>query len=179
MWLTIIFLDKPCQFEYILSMVHFKCSNSMKWLTWLLICCCQPSCVAFLLFYQFPIKRTLEWWDAVLQKRLALALFVLLLSTLMCCQPTELILGFFFFLLHKFSILPPPPPATLSPSCRIPGPPPQARSTPVLNSLSMGLVGGGGGYCVWCVMCDVWCVMCDMWCVMCDMWWGMIYIVAI
>ena len=28
------------------------------------------------------------------QKRLAWALFVLLLSTLVCCQPTELILGF-------------------------------------------------------------------------------------
>ena len=46
-------------------------------------------------------------WDAVLQKRLAWALFVLLLSTLVCCQPTELILGFLLF--HKFSIYPPPP----------------------------------------------------------------------
>ena len=33
--------------------------------------------------------------DAVLQKRPAWALFVLLLSTLLCCQPTELILCFF------------------------------------------------------------------------------------
>ena len=37
-----------------------------------------------------------EWWDAALQKRLAWALFVLL-STLVCRQPTELIFGFFFF----------------------------------------------------------------------------------
>ena len=33
-------------------------------------------------------------------------MFVLLLSTLVCCQPTELILGFLF---HKLSNLPPPP----------------------------------------------------------------------
>ena len=39
-------------------------------------------------------------WDAVLQK-LAWALFVLLLSTFVCCQPTELIWAFLF---HKFSI---------------------------------------------------------------------------
>ena len=43
-----------------------------------------------------------------LQKRLAWALFVLLFSTLMCCQPTELIWAFLF---HKFSnFIPPPPP---------------------------------------------------------------------
>ena len=45
-----------------------------------------------------------EWWDAVLQKRLAWALFVLLLSTLVCCQPTELILVWFFS-----NFTPPPP----------------------------------------------------------------------
>ena len=33
--------------------------------------------------------------------------FILFLSTVVCCQPTELILGFFFF--HNFPILPPPP----------------------------------------------------------------------
>ena len=48
--------------------------------------------------------------DAVLQKRLVWALFVLLISTLMCCQPTELIWGFLF---HTFSIFPPPPPKPL------------------------------------------------------------------
>ena len=47
-----------------------------------------------------------EWWDAVLQKRLAWALFVLLLSTLVCCQPTELIWAFLF---HKFSNFTPRP----------------------------------------------------------------------
>ena len=46
---------------------------------------------------------SMEWWDAVLQKRLALALFVLLLLTLVCCKPTELILGFFCFI--NFPIL--------------------------------------------------------------------------
>ena len=40
----------------------------------------------------------------MLQKRLVWALFVLLLSILVCCQSTELILGF-FFLFHNFSIL--------------------------------------------------------------------------
>ena len=54
-----------------------------------------------------PIFSTLEWWDAVLQKRLAWALFVLLLSTLVCCQPTELI---WVFLFHKFHNFTPPPP---------------------------------------------------------------------
>ena len=39
--------------------------------------------------------------DAVLQKRLAWALFVLLLSTLVCYQPTELIFG----LISKFYTL--------------------------------------------------------------------------
>ena len=36
--------------------------------------------------------------NAVLQKQLAWALFVLLFSILVCCQPTELILGFFFLI---------------------------------------------------------------------------------
>ena len=44
-------------------------------------------------------------WDAALQKRLAWALFVLLLSTLVCCQPTELI---WVFLFHQFSNCYPP-----------------------------------------------------------------------
>ena len=42
------------------------------------------------------------------QKRLAWALFVLLLSTLVCCQPTELILGY-FVKKKKFQFPPPPP----------------------------------------------------------------------
>ena len=41
------------------------------------------------------------------RKRLAWALFVLLLSNLVCYQPTYLIIGFFLF--QKFSNLPPPP----------------------------------------------------------------------
>ena len=53
------------------------------------------------LFHEFSLLSAppspLEWWDAVLQKRLAWALLVLLLSTLVCCQPTELILASFFF----------------------------------------------------------------------------------
>ena len=75
--------------------------------------------------------HTLKWWDVVLQKRLAWTLFVLLLSTLMCCQPTELILSlffcfrnslelicaFFFSSIFRFHPLPPPPPqALLEPS---------------------------------------------------------------
>ena len=57
-----------------------------------------------------------EWWDAVLQKRLARALFVLLLS-LVCCQPIEFDLGVCFLLFHKFSHFTPPPshPLFLSP----------------------------------------------------------------
>ena len=46
----------------------------------------------------------------MLQKRLAWALFVLLLSTLVCCQPTELILGFIFCCIN-FQFYSPPPPA--------------------------------------------------------------------
>ena len=57
-------------------------------------------------FYTFPQIFFIEmsfvppppWWDAVLQKRLAWSLFVLLLSTLVCCQPAELIMGFIDFL---------------------------------------------------------------------------------
>ena len=50
------------------------------------------------LFPPPPPPPPLEWWDAVLQERLAWAWFVLLLSTLVCCQPTEFILGFFFII---------------------------------------------------------------------------------
>ena len=51
------------------------------------------------LFPSFVFKQkklyftTLEWWDVVRQDW---ALFVLLLSTLVCCQPTELIWNFSF-----------------------------------------------------------------------------------
>ena len=56
--------------------------------------------------FLLPPPPALEWWDAVLQKRLAWALFVLLLSTLVCCQPTELIwASFFFFLFYIYSNL--------------------------------------------------------------------------
>ena len=48
------------------------------------------------------ILRTLEWWDAALQKRQAWALFVLLLSTLVCCQSTELIWAFFVSYIVQF-----------------------------------------------------------------------------
>ena len=57
----------------------------------------------------------------LLQKRLAWALFVLLLSTLRCWQPTE---GFF---LISFPILPPPPP---SPDMIEPSAPPLYENEP-------------------------------------------------
>ena len=44
---------------------------------------------------------------AVLQKRLTWALFVLLLATLVCCQPTVLVLG--FFASYNFQFYTPPP----------------------------------------------------------------------
>ena len=56
----------------------------------------------------------LEWWDAVLQKRLAWALFVLLLSTLVCCQSTELIWVILFQKLSNFTPPPPSQPKTVS-----------------------------------------------------------------
>ena len=49
-----------------------------------------------------------EWWDAVLQKRLAWALFGLLLSALVCCQPTWF--WVFFYFINFTILLPPPPP---------------------------------------------------------------------
>ena len=49
----------------------------------------------------------------LLQKRLAWPLFVLLLATLVFCQPIELILGSFFFS-HKLSNFTPPPLATVA-----------------------------------------------------------------
>ena len=46
--------------------------------------------------YDMHIVFLARRWNAVLQRLLVWALFVLLLlSTLVCCQPTELILGFF------------------------------------------------------------------------------------
>mgnify|MGYP003571741546 CR=1 FL=1 len=47
-------------------------------------------------------------WGAV---KWAWAWFVLLLSTLVCCQPTELIWVSFFIYFINFTILPPPPSA--------------------------------------------------------------------
>ena len=60
----------------------------------------------FFLFLKYSLYTPppLECWVAVLQKRLAWALFVLLLATLVCYQPTELILGSFFL----FYFTPPP-----------------------------------------------------------------------
>ena len=86
---------------------HFVICFFVYFKLWLLVF--VIACFFFVEFQiiQFVISfvlRTLEWWDAVLQKRLAWALFVLLLSTLVCCQPTELILGFLF---HKFPYPPP------------------------------------------------------------------------
>ena len=56
-----------------------------------------------------PASLKLTREAAVLRKRLAWALFVLLLSTFVCCQPTELIVGFFVFI--NFQFYPPPPPS--------------------------------------------------------------------
>ena len=59
----------------------------------------QPHILANLSVYHsiFPFSSPLAW-----------ALFVLFLSTLVCCQPIELI--WVFFLFHKFSNFTPPPP---------------------------------------------------------------------
>ena len=67
--------------------------------------------------YPFPMWKCITidppplrmWWDAVLQKRLAWALFVLLLSTLVCCQRTELIWAFFLFHTYIFQFYSPSP----------------------------------------------------------------------
>ena len=61
------------------------------------------------LFYR--VFRNFPIWDAVLRKRLAWALFVLLLSTLVCLSVNRGDFGlFFFFLFHNFPILLPPGP---------------------------------------------------------------------
>ena len=59
----------------------------------------------FCLFYYYlsdklAISTSPEWWDVVY--RSDSSLFVLLFFTLVCCQPTKLILGF-VFLCHIFS----------------------------------------------------------------------------
>ena len=101
---------------------HEWCSDLMVLMFF--FCCCvynidPPVYTCVLLFvlsigiencFRFEIRSPpppppWEWWEAVLQRRLAW-LFVLLLSTLLCCQPTELI---WVFLFHIFPILPPPP----------------------------------------------------------------------
>ena len=72
---------------------------------------CEFDLPTILLYYPiFPIR----WSDemrTVLQKRPAWALFVLLFSSLVCCQPTELIWDFLF---HTFSNFTLPPAAVLS-----------------------------------------------------------------
>ena len=123
-----------CFIKKIYYHVHWsdgmRCCRS-DWPGLCLFCCYQPLCVVsqqrwfglFFCFINFPIISTftpiffieisfvllppppLEWWDAVLQKRLAWALFVLLLSTLVCCQPKELIWAFFFFCFLNYLIL--------------------------------------------------------------------------
>ena len=85
-----------------------QCSSSGAQLPWLWWSFWQAT-----LFLKLPLRLSvLEWWDV--EKRLAWALFVLLFSTLVCYQPTELILGFllllFLFFFRNFPILPPPPP---------------------------------------------------------------------
>ena len=51
--------------------------------------------------YSHFTPRTPEWWDVVLQKRLAWPSFVFFLfSTLACCQPKELIWAFCFIIFH-------------------------------------------------------------------------------
>ena len=53
-----------------------------------------------------PPPPLLERWDAVLQKRLTWAFFVLQLSTLVCCQPTYSILACFVSYIHVCTTLP-------------------------------------------------------------------------
>ena len=55
------------------------------------------------------LGRGTRYASPLLHRNSLWALFVLLLSTLVCCQPTELILGSFF---HELSNLTPPPPST-------------------------------------------------------------------
>ena len=60
--------------------------------------------------FLFLIHFYLEWWDAMLQKRLAWALLVFLFSTIMCF-PTRVDLGFFFLFFIFFPYSPPPLPS--------------------------------------------------------------------
>ena len=50
-----------------------------------------------------------EWWDVVAEAT-GLGLFVLLLSSLVCCQPTDLIRALFFCFINYPILLPPPLP---------------------------------------------------------------------
>ena len=63
----------------------------------------------FDIFWDFVSGIVVVFYHAVLlQKRQAWVLLALLLSSLVCCQPIELILGFCFCFIN-FPILPPPP----------------------------------------------------------------------
>ena len=73
----------------------------LPWFLVFVIACFFFVCLEFQIF-RFVISTFMPMFflatfpsDAVLQKRLARALFVLLLSTLLCYQPTELIWAFF------------------------------------------------------------------------------------
>ena len=69
-----------------------------------------PSSLNFIIINTIIIKTTIRWSDGMRCCRSAWALFVLLLSTLVCCQPTELIWCFFFCFITFPILLPPPPP---------------------------------------------------------------------
>ena len=76
-------------------------TNTLLTLFFFFCCCCCCCC-----FLNFPTPLPLEWWDAVLLKRLAWALFILLLST---CVVVSQQRWFWAFLFHKFSDFTPPP----------------------------------------------------------------------
>ena len=109
-WSTLVF----CRFGFVYKFSNFTYAGVMgcgaaeaTGLGFVCFVVINPRVLSSVLFINFPILRTLEWWDVVLQKRLAWALFVLFLSTLVCCQLTELM--WVFFLFHKFSNFTPPP----------------------------------------------------------------------
>ena len=98
--------------QELLAIPKLSCWVMITWPGKRIVYCTLIDSLFFIYTYQILLlvfigSFTLEWWDAVLQKRSAWALFVLLLSTLVCCQP--------FFLFINFPILlPPPPPIQLT-----------------------------------------------------------------
>ena len=80
------------------------------WLSWTLNLCGFQPCVSTskqCWFWDFVNWTYLHSRCGAAKARLAWALFVLLLSTLLYCQPTDLIWAFWF---HQFSNFAPPPP---------------------------------------------------------------------